>query len=223
MHKAVCFVVAALLGASPVSAEDSSPPQPGTPEPTPGYTDTDAEAVRNTDTYGGGLIGMATITTASTTGGRSEQSTSPTGAGRIGFTFLRSDKVLLCAGGYAGVLYDTSTASGITTQTSILALMPEILVRQFFGTGLYFGARVGMAFIDLEVKVGATTTKGSGDNIIYGPAIGYEFPITGRLSLVADVSTLYVPNGEVEIQNVGKTPYGRTGGALIQGGVNFHW
>lgn len=143
---------------------------------------------------------------------------------RIGRDVYRHEYGTLALGIHYGTLQDKETVSGIEVKERMHAFMIEALARQLWQTGFYAGLRGGYNLVKVKLTQGATSINGSDSGGVWGPVVGFEFPINPQVSINADLSWLKASGGELAFPATGaRVRYESSSAVLIQGGATIRW
>lgn len=201
-------VLAVFLMATAAHAAEEAPPAQ-TPQPEP-----------EKNVYIEGFVGEAFLTSSSSGGNTNFL----TYGGRFGAGVYSDRSGILSLGLAIDTLSNSATVSGVTATAGVTAILPEIIARRMFGTGLYLGGRFGVGITSVSATKSTTSISASGTSFASGPALGYEIDIIPHLSLGIDLSwitragtTLTFPTGVGTLQ-VDSVSY-----LMLQGGLVAHF
>ena len=101
----------------------------------------------------------------------------------------------------------------------------EFLGRRLGGTGLYLGARFGVALFGVEASSLTSTVKinGSGTSFAYGPVLGYEIKILQSFGLDIDLSWRDISRTTITFPGITSVQVDSSSAGVISGGVNFYF
>lgn len=117
----------------------------------------------------------------------------------------------------------STTSGAVTVNADSLPILAEILDRNAFGTGFYFGARLGLGVDVASINDGALSYNASASHFVIGPAAGYEFPILRWLAADLDVSWLSGSGETLNFPGLAAISVPSSSALSIQGGVTFRW
>ena len=144
-------------------------------------------------------------------------------SGRVGTSLAGSQNGLISLGLVAGHDSSSTTVGTVTSDGSITLLMAELITRRMFGTGLYLGARIGIALLGDTLSTTQVSYSASTSSFAIGPTLGYEFPILKNLAFDFDFSWIGVSASTLTFPTVGSVAVNGSSAALLQGGVIFRW
>lgn len=192
-------------------AEEAPPPAPAAPP-----IEAPPNSKKEYDHFAGFLMGS----------GRGTGSTDAKGiflyGARAGYGFFRDKGGVLSVGPVVQLQKDTSTLGSVAVSTRSVFSALEVLYREAFGTGAYFGARAGFAYLKIEATTATASIQSDNTTFAVGPVAGYEFPISDRVSLGLDLSWISIQGGSFPLGNL-NVPYGNINIFTYQAGLNFRF
>lgn len=167
----------------------------------------------------GALGGIALITTD--TGGNDGVY-----GGHFGIGAFRQDSSLLSIGAYVQTSHDSMKIEGVSIDQRYVVIAPEVLWRNAWDTGLYLGARAGIAAVSADFSSGSTSVRGSNNTFAWAPVVGFEFapdPKAREVLLSIDASWMQIGPGSLNFPGFEPEPYNRTAALLLQVGASVQF
>lgn len=138
--------------------------------------------------------------------------------GRIGYTLGQSKDGAGSLGVSVNTVTESETVSGITVDARITVIMAEYVARQAFGTGLYFGGRMGFSMNRANISANGNSLSTSDTVFAYAPVVGFEAPLAGSARLMLDASWVNTNGGTFKLAGT-SIPYQRTAFVALQAGI----
>lgn len=200
------------------AASPSEPIPAPSQSPQPPIANSENHPPEISKNYAGALLGSA----ISTTSGSSNNNVLIY-SGRVGTSLIADPSGSLSIGllvAHDSISQMVGTINVSTNSTPILA---EILDRNAFGTGLYYGIRLGIGLENASVSQGGASYSASTVAFEFGPVAGYEIPIVSHLNLDLDASWLNSPGTTFDFAGIASVPVGWSSALALQAGLTFHW
>lgn len=166
--------------------------------------------------YASALVGDAVVTTG---GG----SSAFTYSGRAGTSIYQDHSGMLSLGVFASSWSNSETLSGTTVDGRLTSIMGELVTREAFGTGIYFGARAGLALTNATVTASGTSVSASGTSFAFAPVAGYEFALSKQMTLTADISWLNRTGLSMTFPNGATVNFNSAAAVLFQAGLGYRF
>lgn len=171
---------------------------------------------QNLKGYASALMGDAVVTSG---GG----SSAFTYSGRAGTSIYQDHSGMLSLGVFASSWSNSETLSGTTVDGRLTSIMGELVTREAFGTGIYFGARAGLALTSATVTASGTSASASGTSFAFAPVAGYEFALSKQLRLAADLSWLNRTGLTMAFPNGSSVKLDSAAAMLFQAGLGYRF
>lgn len=145
-------------------------------------------------------------------------------SGRFGGDVYAGKEGSVALGLFFGRRATETTAIGTATlKSSTTLVMAEALGRKIGGSGLYAGARLGLAFYYLQLKSPSYSADDTATSFAFGPVVGYEIPLAEKFKPNLELSFVHVGSGSLSAPGIGDVPYDSTSALLLQGGFMFEF
>ncbi|MFZ9595563.1 MAG: hypothetical protein ACO3A2_05740 [Bdellovibrionia bacterium] len=136
---------------------------------------------------------------------------------------------LWSVGAYFGSYPLTHAVSDVSAQGNTLLLALDLLVRRTFGSGLYWGVRLGAGFSNLTLRALSPEVSATGSiaRLALGPVLGYEAPLSKRLNFLVDVSWMTLKEGTMAFPildaRYNSVQVAAQANFQVQLGVSYNW